>query len=229
MGPRLGVLSEPASVYIGNPLLAFIVAVLAVGLLVWLLAYWLRDKLNKPGDQGSEGSRWEWLIGFIRGLDGEPSLSLFQIGIWTLLVLVGMVYVFLMSGDLLDISEQVLVLLVLLGLAGLGSLSARFASAGAGAPPTATGFWGMFVVGGKPDLLRLQLFLFTVAIWVYVAARVFYEQEFAELDTEVLLLMGISNGVYVGAKWVAAGDASRLSAAGLELRSLATAERQAMD
>jgi hypothetical protein len=85
MGPRLGVLSEPASVYIGNPLLAFIVAVLAIGLLVWLLAYWLRDKLNKPGDQGSEGSRWEWLIGFIRGLDGEPSLSLFQIGIWTLL------------------------------------------------------------------------------------------------------------------------------------------------
>lgn len=64
----------------------------------------------------------------------------------------------------------------------------------------------MFLVGGKPDLLRLQMFIFTLAIWFYVAARVFYEQAFPVLDANVLLLMGVSNGVYVGAKWAASGN-----------------------
>jgi dolichyl-phosphate-mannose--protein O-mannosyl transferase len=113
-----------------------------------------------------------------------------------------MLYVFFMSGDLLNISQQVL---VLVGLAGVGSIGARWISTGTSGtvPATGGGFWGMFVVEGKPDLLRLQLFLFTLTIWVYVAARVFYEQAFPELDPNVLLLMGISNGLYVGGKWAA--------------------------
>ena len=129
---------------------------------------------------------------------------MFQVYIWTALVLVGMFYVFFMSGDLLNISQQVL---VLVGLAGVGSISARWIDTGTSGkgPATSEGFWGMFVVDGKPDLLRLQLFLFTVAIWIYVAARVFYEQAFPELDPNVLLLMGISNGVYVGGKWAVTG------------------------
>ena len=74
-------------------------------------------------------------------------------------------------------------------------------------PPAAKpGFWGMFIVNGKPDLLRLQVFLFTVVIWLYVAARIYYEQSFPKLGIEVLTLMGISNGIYVGAKWAATGD-----------------------
>jgi hypothetical protein len=135
-----------------------------------------------------------------------------------------MFYVFFMSGDLLNISQQVL---VLVGLAGVGSISARWISTGTSgtAPATSIGFWGMFVVDGKPDLLRLQLFLFTLTIWIYVAARVFYEQKFPELDPNVLLLMGISNGVYVGGKWAVTGDpTATLRNLGLESDALRQAE-----
>jgi hypothetical protein len=195
LGPMLGILSDEQSVYIGNPIYAFIVSILVVlGLLV-LIARLL------PSDV-TVGGVLTKLFSFTIGADGQPSLSLFQVYIWTALVLAGMLYVFFMSGDLLNISQQVL---VLVGLAGVGSIGARWISTGTSGtvPATGGGFWGMFVVEGKPDLLRLQLFLFTLTIWVYVAARVFYEQEFPELDPNVLLLMGISNGVYVGGKWAA--------------------------
>jgi hypothetical protein len=195
LGPMLGILSDEQSVYVGNPVYAFIVSILVVlGLLV-LIARLL------PSDV-TVGGILKKLISFTIGTDGQPSLSLFQIYIWTALVLAGMLYVFFMSGDLLNISQQVL---VLVGLAGVGSIGARWIGTGASGtgPATGSGFWGMFVVDGKPDLLRLQLFLFTLTIWVYVAARVFYEQAFPELDPNVLLLMGISNGVYVGGKWAA--------------------------
>jgi hypothetical protein len=198
LGPMLGILSDEQSVYIGNPIYAFIVSILVVlGLLV-LIARLL------PSDV-TVGGVLTKLFSFTIGADGQPSLSLFQVYIWTALVLAGMLYVFFMSGDLLNISQQVL---VLVGLAGVGSIGARWISTGTSGtvPATGGGFWGMFVVEGKPDLLRLQLFLFTLTIWVYVAARVFYEQEFPELDPNVLLLMGISNGVYVGGKWAATAD-----------------------
>jgi hypothetical protein len=196
LGTTTGLLSTQVTVYIGNPYVAFVAAVVIVTFLLYLLALWIPSNASGP---------WGRISTLFVGADGQPSLSLFQVYVWTALTLVGMTYVFLMSGNLLNISPQVL---VLLGLAGLGSIGARLVSVStAGATPaTGTGFWGMFAVGGKPDLLRLQMFVFTLTIWLYVAARVFYEQAFPELDTNVLLLMGITNGVYVGAKWAATGD-----------------------
>jgi len=160
-----------------------------------------------PDLENLAGGRFTPLLRFMTGNSGQQSLSLFQMFIWTVLVLVGMVYVFFMSGDLLNISQQVL---VLVGLAGSGSIGARWiaGSNAVGKKKRPLGFWGMFVVNGVPDLLRLQLFLFTTTIWLYVAARVFYEQRFPELDTNVLLLMGISNSIYLGTKWETGGSVS---------------------
>lgn len=189
----------PAYVYIGNPYIAFFVSiVLALGIL-YLLA-WLAEHRTET----KPAQAWTLSRLFV-GVDGKPSLSLFQIYLWTGLVVAGMVYVFCMSGNLLNISPQVL---TLLGLAGLSTVSARLVSTTAATPPpdTKPGFWGMFVVNGKPDLLRLQMFLFTLVIWAYVAARLYYEQAFPQLEANVLMLMGISNGVYIGAKWVGTGD-----------------------
>lgn len=202
LGPTLGVLSNEQEVYISNPVLAFLGSIAIVaGLLLWIAS-------RLPSADIGDGIVNK-LLSFTIGVDGQTSLSLFQIYIWTTLVLTGMVYVFFMSGNLLNVSQQVL---VLVGLAGGGSISARWISIGTVSKSASedSGFWGMFVVNGTPDLLRLQLFLFTLTIWIYVAARVFYEQEFPELTANVLLLMGISNGVYVGAKWVTSSDPSAL-------------------
>lgn len=199
LGITNSILSAPVTLRVGNPYWAALFSLLIT--LVLMLGFsFAIERRRGPKIRDS----WSLLRLFV-GQDGEPSLSLFQMYIWTGLVVAGMIYVFLMSGDLLNISEQVL---VLLGLAGLSSISSRFVGAHTAGttPSTGHGFWGMFLVGGKPDLLRLQMFIFTVAIWLYVAVQLYYEQSFPELDANVLLLMGISNGVYVGAKWAAGGD-----------------------
>ncbi len=191
-------LSNVEKIRIGNPVFSFLASFGLVALIIVRIAKSLPSELPSKRLLST-------LLSFTIGVNGHPSLSLFQILAWTVLVLTGMFYVFLMSGDLLNISQQVL---VLLGLAGVGSISARWISVGAVTKVSARkpGFWGMFVINGQPDLMRVQLFVFTMVIWLYVAVRVFYDQEFPQLEPNVLLLMGISNGVYVGAKWAANGD-----------------------
>ena len=204
-GRTIGTMTNQASLFVVNPKVAAIASIVIILALLLLFANRVDSQLLDQ--QNPTGGLFIPLLRFTTGNNGQQSLSLFQMFIWTVLVLVGMVYVFFMSGDLLNISQQVL---VLVGLAGSGSIGARWI---AGSNTTEKeqrplGFWGMFIVNGKPDLLRLQLLLFTTAIWLYVAARVFYEQRFPELDANVLLLMGISNGIYLGTKWETGGNVS---------------------
>lgn len=204
LGAATGIFADSIYVRIGNPILSAIVSIVVGLLILFIPTYFIKKQEPKTQDPTITRQKWTLPRLFV-GQDGEPSLSLFQMYLWTWLVLTGMFYVFFMSGNLLNVTEQVL---ILLGLAGLSTISSRFVGAGAAGstPGTGKGFWGMFLVGGKPDLLRLQMFIFTFAIWFYVATRVFYEQAFPVLDANVLLLMGISNGVYVGAKWAASGN-----------------------
>ena len=205
LAPTLGVVSNERVVHIGNPFVAFILSIVFVLLVLFFIA----KKLSTPNKGFVNKGFVMKILSFAVGVHGRVSLSLFQIYIWTLLVLTGMAYVFLMSGDLLNVSQQVL---ILLGLSGVGSIGARWIAVGAVSDVVGRGarFFDMLLVEGRPDLHRLQLFLFTIAIWFYVAVRVFYEQAFPELTTNVLLLMGISNGVYMGGKWAVQGDPAAL-------------------
>jgi hypothetical protein len=193
-----GLLTGSKRVYVGNPLVAIGFALVLTAIVI-ALAAWLISGWKKPFR--------EWATPIATVIDeGEDrkSLALFQIAAWTLLVLVGMFYVMFMSGNLLNVSEE---MLVLLGLAGLGTVTARLIDR---APDKGDkkGFASMFFVGDKPDLTRLQMFLFTVLIWIYVAWRIVSDQAFPSLGANVLLLMGISSGVYVAAKWAQTTSAS---------------------
>lgn len=204
LAPSLGVLSEIQTVIVGDPKTAAFLSILVVLFVLYTIAC----VLERNSETTRNAQKKYRLLVFAMGVNGENySLSLIQILMWTILVLIGMVYVFLMSGDLMNITWQVL---VLLGLTGTGSISARWISMHVGASGTgrSSGFRGMLMTDGQPDLLRLQMFVFTITVWLYVAVQVFYEQKFPELSPNTLLLMGISNGVYVGAKWVGA-SASR--------------------
>ena len=50
------------------------------------------------------------------------------------------------------------------------------------------------------------MFLFTILIAGFVAVRIAIDEAFPPLETSLLLLMGISNGIYVGSKAVASDD-----------------------
>ena len=51
------------------------------------------------------------------------------------------------------------------------------------------------------DLMKLQLFVFTIVIGVYVVWRITDTATFPALDTNTLLLLGVSQGIYVGGKF----------------------------
>ena len=146
-----------------------------------------------------------WISGLFRDTGGAPSLSMLQVFIWTVVTLWGMIYVFIVVGNLLTITPQ---MLGLLGIAGSGAVVSRWVSQTRKPAPGKTGtslsgkhvFWKMLSTNGSFDLLRLQLFVFTVSIAVYVIARIGDGAAFPELDANTLALIGLSQSVYVTGK-----------------------------
>ena len=135
----------------------------------------------------------------------KTSLSLFQIYLWTWIVLAGSIYVAVLTGEPLAVTTDVL---ALLGIAGLGSVTSRFISVtqDKNQPSAQPVFNDIFKTDDVFDLYKLQMFLFTVGTALYVAARIAFDKTFPVLDANLLLLLGISNGIYVASK--AAGGAS---------------------
>ena len=55
--------------------------------------------------------------------------------------------------------------------------------------------------GTEINVTRLQMFLFTVIAAGFVALNLFYNEQIPAIPTGILTLMGLSNGVYLGAKF----------------------------
>ncbi|HEX8258017.1 MAG TPA: hypothetical protein VF589_10315 [Allosphingosinicella sp.] len=168
--------------------------------------------------RGDEKSWSAWASGLFLDANSQPSLSLFQIFFWTLITVWGLIYVFIVTGELMNLTGT---MLVLLGIAGTGTVAARFLSRGStGAPAapavrapatrTEVDFAALLSTNGTFDLLKLQLFVFTLLIGAFVVWRIADSGVFPELDTETLLLLGVSQGLYIGGKAAApaTGDAA---------------------
>ena len=52
------------------------------------------------------------------------------------------------------------------------------------------------------DVTRLQMLFFTVVTGVFVAIKIVYSYTIADIPQGFLVLMGISNGIYLTAKFV---------------------------
>ena len=162
-----------------------------------------------------------WFSGLFIGIDGDPSLSLWQTFVWTVVTVWGLLYVFIVAGSLLMLTPE---MMGLLGIAGTGSVLARWIATSSGstsrqvsptstpvlpAPPRPHMFWQMLSSNGSFDLLKLQLFVFTTLIATYVVGRIADAAAFPTLDVNTLLLMGVSQGVYITGKAVGAGSVAR--------------------
>jgi hypothetical protein len=162
-----------------------------------------------------------WFSGLFIGIDGDPSLSLWQTFVWTVVTVWGLLYVFIVAGSLLTLTPE---MMGLLGIAGTGSVLARWIATSSGstsrqvspmstpvlpAPPRQHLFWQMLSSNGSFDLLKLQLFVFTTLIALYVVGRIADAAAFPTLDVNTLLLMGVSQGVYITSKAVGAGSVAR--------------------
>jgi hypothetical protein len=172
---------------------------------LWLVARWAR----LPGRSAA--------LKVISTADGFASLSQFQIVLWTLVVGAAAVYVMTLSGNLIGITSGTL---VLLGIAGATTLLARVPTAGtqpnqpvadaggqADPPALVAGGqvrapqWSDLIVArnGPPeiDVTRVQMLAFTLISAVFVGIKVLVSYEIPAIPEGFLLLMGISNGVYI--------------------------------
>lgn len=144
-------------------------------------------------------------IWMVSGKHGRASLSLAQILIWTILVFSASLYVLAVSGKLLELTDDVL---VLLGFAGGASLIARITASSKeshekvvlGAKGQRPKWRDLIQSDGKPDLYKFQLALFTALAAVFVFIEIIATMQFPQLPPGLLSLIGISNGVYLTAK-----------------------------
>jgi hypothetical protein len=99
------------------------------------------------------------VLGIISTRDGYASLSQFQLITWSFLVGVGAVYVLTLSGGLIDVPDQ---MLVLLGITGVTTLGARLpeGTAKSDTPklsdPTTDDVGGLAVVAPSPNSLGVR-------------------------------------------------------------------------
>jgi hypothetical protein len=144
-------------------------------------------------------------IWIVTGKVGNASLSLAQILIWSMLVFAASFYVLMVSGKLLNLTNDVL---VLLGFAGGASVIAKITASVkdvkgqslAGSTEKQPKWRDLITTDGRPDLYKFQMALFTTLAAVFVAKEIFSTLEFPMLPSGLLTLIGISNGVYLTAK-----------------------------
>jgi len=166
------------------------------------------------------------LLKLISTNDGRASLSQFQIVLWTCVVAGSAIYVMVLSGSLIAITSGTL---VLLGIAGAAGLLARVpptapnpvtANPTAPAPlpppppplsrppPRAPRWSDMVIVdtGGlsQIDVTRVQMLIFTIISAAFVGIKVATSYEIPDIPEGFLILMGISNGVYLTGRRLAA-------------------------
>ena len=172
--------------------------VFAVAVLVVAILYWIAREHRIPGRN--------LLLRIISTQDGYASLSQMQIVLWTFVVGMSAIYVMTLSGNLISISTGTL---TLLGIASGAGLLARVPQPGPAPAQAAPGAaiepeWADLIIpdrgNGEIDVTRLQMLAFTLIVAAFVVVKVVVDYEIPTIPDSFLVLMGISNGVYVGGR-----------------------------
>lgn len=144
------------------------------------------------------------------------NLARLQVILWTKVVLFGFLYVWNTSEAQLALTADVL---VLMGIGAGTALGARSASAGGGeeryyllVKDRRPQLRDLVTVGGRADVFKLQMLMFTlVSVWM-VVQELLYTGSFPTLSAELLGLMGISSATYLGNEAIG-GSQSEIMAA----------------
>lgn len=178
-----------------------------LAIICWIIAFalpWLVAGFFMRPKKENQPSRFS-PIRFVSGKYGGASLSLAQILLWSILVFSASFYVLVVSGRLLDLTPEVL---TLLGIAGGSSIIAKITASARedkgreilGKDSRVPSWLDLFKTEGRPDLYKVQMALFTTLAAFFVTGKIYGTLQFPELPAGLLTLIGISNGVYLGAK-----------------------------
>ena len=154
---------------------------------------------------------------------GTYSLGRTQMALWLGLTVAGFIFLWLTLGFYLHvITNSILVLLGINSVTGLASVLIGKQPGGANPPtppptppgqqtpapgpstqtaPKTTWFWADLVSDSTgPKLHRIQMIAWTFILAIIFTWNVFWNFVFVEFDTNLLLLMGIASGTYLGFK-----------------------------
>ena len=205
---------------------AAIDVVLAV-LVLWLLVA-LACRLGRAGKgQGPRGEArarrgWGWLDPVLITQDslGFGSTSRLQIFYFTVVLAATLTYVFLRAGYLSEIPSN---LLYLVGIVGAGgTLSRVVANARADRddnitfttdrwlsrhgivfPPRTARWWDLVVTGKEFDVYKFQGLVFSLLVGAWILSSGLSNLADLKIPDNIMLLLGLSQAIYVGGKAVA--------------------------
>ncbi len=140
--------------------------------------------------------------------NGVYSLGKSQMAFWGLLVMLSFLGLWVLTGSMERIPQQVLALLGISGTTGLGSLLMTKSKLNGQTPRMSRSTWKKFLhditddgTGTGMSLQRMQ-----VVAWTLILGMVFIQSvgkviSMPEFSDTLLLLMGVSNGLYLGFKF----------------------------
>ena len=142
---------------------------------------------------------------------GTYSISLSQILMWTYITIFGVVYVFWLSGEVLEITDQ---MLVLLGIGG-GTAVASKVNALSRSHEIPDIYLGLVECnriprlsdlissGGRPNIFKFQILAFSLITGIIAVLELLKTSAFPEIPDTFITLMGVSSGVYLGNEVIA--------------------------
>lgn len=148
------------------------------------------------------------------------SLARCQMTFWFVLIAAVFVVLTLVTGDYNNIvTDQSLVLLGISGATGLSSIAMDWEKAGQSgsdpvtAPVHTTFFEDLLTDDTGWALHRVQVFVWTLILGVVSLWSAYNRLTLPNFDTNLLVLMGISSGLYLGFKWPEAQTSAPLPGA----------------
>jgi hypothetical protein len=139
---------------------------------------------------------------------GGYSLSKAQILLWSCVTAFGLVYVYFLTLEFLAITTQVL---LLLGIGGSTAIATQISNddasvarqmALAGMVPRAPRLADLVWSGGRPDIFKFQMLIFTLLTAGIVFSELVRQYTFPAIPENLVALMGVSSAVYVSNKVV---------------------------
>jgi hypothetical protein len=133
---------------------------------------------------------------------GPYSLGRTQMALWLVLTIAGFIFIWLTLGEFLNvITGPVLVLLGINGATGLAAIQLnKQANPPVNTQTSQSFFADILNDEDAPKLQRIQVLAWTVILAVIFVWNVVANFYFVAFDTNLLLLMGIANTMYVGFK-----------------------------
>jgi hypothetical protein len=171
-----------------------------------ICAWFLTIKLQEDSPKGFLGS---FILRFAVTPVRSYSISKTQIMIWTYITLFGLVYVYLLTGNFMSITNQVL---ILLGVGGGTALGAKM-NALSRVPRISSKYLelvkeeeqkklphlrDLITIDKRPNIFKFQILVFTLFTAFVVFIEILENYAFPEIPDGLITLMGISSGVYLG-------------------------------